>query len=112
MTQLTAIDDGFVNEQEIIVGTDSRGYELSSFVLAERLTQMDCHDMVVNAQYKDYSYIGEILGRGFRGYHNMSPGELWAEFKEKEDDFYELFDLRNLPYLFDEEPASPQLPKV
>ena len=106
MSQLTAIDDGFVKEEEIIVGTDSRGFELSSFVLAERLTQLDCYDIIADAKYKDYQYVGEVLGRGFRGYHNMSPGELWTEFKEKEDQFYELFDLEDLPCKFDEEPAK------
>ena len=39
--QLTAIDDKFVSEKDIIVGKDSRGFECSSSVLAERLTQVE-----------------------------------------------------------------------
>ena len=106
MTQTTAIDDGFVNEQDLIVGTDSRGYECSSYVLAERLTQLDIALIKKDADLGDHTVIAEIIGNGFRGYHNMSPGELWSEFKEEENRFYRLLDNGGLPYTFEEDPCN------
>ena len=106
MTQITAIDDGFVNEQDLIVGTDSRGYECSSYVLAERLTQLDIALVKQDAESGDHTVIAEIIGNGFRGYHNMSPGELWSEFKEEELRYWQLSDAGELPYTFEEDPAN------
>jgi hypothetical protein len=106
MTQTTAIDDGFVNEQDLIVGTDSRGYSCSSYVLAERLTQIDIALIEQDAGMGDRTMIAEIIGNGFRGYHNMSPGELWSEFKEQEQRFYTMVDTDALPYVFEEDPCN------
>lgn len=106
MEQVTAIDDVFVSEKDIIVGKDSRGYECSSSVLAERLTQIDISMIMENHTSGDYSYIAEKLGKGFRGYHNMSPGELYAEFKEQEEIFWRLFDDEELPYFEQDDPAN------
>ena len=72
--QLTAIDDKFVSEKDLIVGKDSRGFECSSSVLAERLTQVEVAMILEDHNSRDYSVIAEYLGTGFRGYHNMSPG--------------------------------------
>jgi len=106
MEQQTAIDDGFVREQDIIVGTDTRGHSLSSYVLAERLTQLDIALIEQDAAAGDRTMIAEIIGNGFRGYHNMSPGELWSEFAEQEQRFYEMLADGELPYEFEDDPAQ------
>ena len=106
MEHFTAIDDGFVRAQDIIVGTDTRGHQTSSYVLAERLTQLDIADLQQDLANGDYTVIAEVVGNGFRGYHNMSPGELWSLFKEQEHKFYDLLEQDLLPYEFDEDPAQ------
>ena len=105
MEQITAIDDGFVSERDLIVGTDTRGYELSSYVIAERLTQVDIADFQQDLANGDYTVIAEVVGNGFRGYHNMSPGELWALHKDAEEKFYTLLEDGGLPYSFEDDPA-------
>ena len=75
-------------EDDSIVGTDSRGNELSHYVIAERLVALDCTIIVDDAvKYKDLEYLAEKLSDGWRGYHRMSPGELWSEYKEMEGQF-------------------------
>lgn len=106
MTQITAIDDGFVNEQNLVVGTDSHGHELSSYVIAERLTQLDIRDFQEDTARGDYTVIAEVVGNGFRGYHNMAPGELWSLWTESEERWYELHNLEALPYEFEDDPAK------
>ena len=104
--QQTAIDDGFVSEKDLMVGKDSRGYECSSSVLAERLTQIDIAAILEDHGHRDYSVMAEYLGKGFRGYHNMSPGELYSQFKEQEETFWLLFDDGDLPYMEADDPAN------
>ena len=55
----TAIDDQIIEDKDIVVGRDSRGYELSVYVLSERLTQLDVHDIVEDAGHGDYAYVAE-----------------------------------------------------
>lgn len=104
--QQTAIDDGFVSEKDLIVGKDSRGFECSSSVLAERLTQVEVAMILEDHNNRDYSVIAEYLGKGFRGYHNMAPGELYSQFKEQEETFWLLFDAGGLPYSEEDDPAN------
>ena len=106
MEQLTAIDDRFVSEKDLIVGKDSRGNDCSSSVLAERLTQVEVAMILEDHNNRDYSVIAEYLGKGFRGYHNMSPGELYSQFKEQEETFWRLFDGGELPYSESDDPAN------
>ena len=106
MEQLTAIDDRFVSEKDLIVGKDSRGNDCSSSVLAERLTQVEIAMILEDHNNRDYSVMAEYLGKGFRGYHNMSPGELYSQFKEQEETFWLLFDDGGLPYMEADDPAN------
>jgi hypothetical protein len=101
----TAIDDVFVEDKDIVVGTDSRGHSMTVYILSERLTQLDVHDILEDAQHGDYEYVAELLTTGFRGYGVMSPGELWSEWKESEDKFYRLFDEDAFPFGFEGDPA-------
>jgi len=100
----TAIDDQIIEDKDIVVGTDTRGYELSVYVLSERLTQLDVHDIVLDAGHGDYEYVAGLLTQGFRGYASMAPGELWTEWKEREERFYACRDQGILPYEFEDDP--------
>ena len=84
-------------EDDSIVGTDTQGNELTHYVIAERLVALDCTIIVDDAvKYKDLEYLADKLSDGWRGYHRMSPGELWSEYKEMETEFFDHYDADSL----------------
>jgi len=79
-------------EQNAIVGEDSRALQLTHKVLAERLIQLEVRAIQEDAGHGDFTVIAEMLENGFRGYHKMTAGELWSEWKEQEELFYRLYE--------------------
>ena len=92
----TAIDDKIIEDSEIVIGTDTRGDCLTQSIIAERLVAYDLTEMMRCAAHGDFEYIGDKLSDGWRGYHRMSPGELWSEYKEVEEMFLEYWDTEGL----------------
>ena len=88
-----AQDDGFIDHKDLIIGEG-----LSHSVIAERLMQVDAWNIREDAGVGDYEYLSSILESGFRGYHNMSPGELWTEWKEQEERWHQLREDDALPW--------------
>jgi hypothetical protein len=103
-----AQDDGFINQRDLIVGQDDQGRDLTHYVLAERVTQCEYHQIVDEARNTPSSEtLIYILEGGFRGFHNMSPGELWSEWKTKQDLFMTLYENKGPPWeLHDEDPLA------
>mgnify|MGYP000859813394 CR=1 FL=1 len=103
----TYLDTDAVSLKDVVVGTDSRGNQLSHYVLAERILQVEyhvIHDEATNGGNSETLIY--ILEGGFRGFHNMSPGELWSEWKTKEEQFWTLLDAGQLPWdLLEDDPA-------
>lgn len=93
-----AVDDGFVNHQELVVGRDCRGHELTHYVLAERIIQDDIRQAIKSHLNGDWDFLAHRFGEGHRGYHNMSSGELWAEWGDIEESWYGALDDGELPY--------------
>jgi len=92
-------------EDNYIVGEDSRALQLTHHVLAERLVSVEVAGILSDSNNGDFMALTEMLENGFRGYHKMSSGELWAEWKDTEDKFYQLYEDGALPYsLCDEDP--------
>lgn len=95
-------------EHESIVGEDSRSLQLTHYVLAERLMQVEyatiAEEMKTDPNSQTLIY---ILEGGFRGYHKFTSGELWAEWKDgAEDKWYELYESDSLPWgVYDEDPV-------
>ena len=79
-------------EDKTIVGIDSQGNGLTHYVIAERLVSLDCTFIMEDGAHKDVEYLADKLSDGWRGYHRMSPGELWSEYKEQEESFYEYYE--------------------
>lgn len=102
----TAVDDQLVSHKDVIVGEDSRAMRLSIYVLAERLLQCEYHLIRSEiANETSSETLVYMLEGGFRGFHNMSPGELWSEWTTKEELFYELYASNSLPWpVYDEDP--------
>ena len=93
-------------EQSAIVGEDSRSLQLTHYVLAERLLQVEywkIKDSILQGMTDDN--LVYILEGGFRGFHKFTSGELWAEWKEVEEKFYDLYETDSLPWeVYDEDP--------
>ena len=93
-------------EQQAIVGEDSRGLQLTHYVLAGRLIQVEYANIAdsIRTGMTDDNLI-YILEGGFRGFHKFTSGELWAEWKEVEEKFYHLYETNGLPWeVYDEDP--------
>jgi len=93
-------------EQQTIVGEDSRSLQLTHYVLAERLLQVEyaniAKEIVEEASSETLTY---ILEGGFRGFHKFTSGELWSEWKEVEEKFYHMYETNTLPWeVYEEDP--------
>lgn len=92
--------------KEVVVGEDSRAMELTHYVLAERLLQVEY--AIITEEHRNgpsSETLVYILEGGFRGFHNMSPGELWSEWKTKEDTWYRMYEDGELPWeVYEEDP--------
>jgi hypothetical protein len=93
-------------EQSAIVGEDSRSLNLTHYVLAERLIQVEYANIMEDPHPLPSNTLIYILEGGFRGYHKMTSGELWSEWKDgAEDKWYQLYEDGDLPWEpFDEDP--------
>ena len=95
-----------VDEKDTIVGEDSRSLQLTHYVLAERLLQVEYYNIQEEIREGHNSdTLIYILEGGFRGYHKMTSGELWAEWQEVEEKFYHLYETNSLPWeVFEDDP--------
>ena len=96
-------------EQSSIVGTDMQGYDLTHYVLAERLLQVEyasIRDQIRNEASSDT--LTYILEGGFRGFHKYSSGEQWQEWKDgAEAKWYQLYEDGELPWEpYEEDPIA------
>lgn len=93
-------------EDATVILTDSRGHNLTHYVLAERLLQVEyatVRDEILSSESSET--LTYILEGGFRGFHKYSGGELFSEWQELEHKFYDLYDADRLPWeLYDEDP--------
>ena len=86
-------------EQSAIVGEDSRSLNLTHYVLAERLIQVEYANIMEDPHPLPSNTLIYILEGGFRGYHKMTSGELWSEWKDgAEDKWYQLYEYGDLPW--------------
>ena len=94
-------------EDQYEVGRDLNGDALTHYVLAERLMQVECASILEDHTIGDHTVIAEMLAGGFRGYHNMSPGELWSQWVEVQKKWFKLLDDDELPWeIFEDDPAA------
>ena len=93
-----------------VIFTDSRGYKLTHYCLAERLMQVEYHKIIEETESPlgdkmlTSSVLVDFLETGFRGYHNFSTKELIDEFDpDVEELFYGLWHDDSLPWDVNEE---------
>ncbi len=111
MTEKSPLPQDFRDvEQNSIVGKASRGENLTHYVLAERMMQVEAD--LIKQELMDPkdppNTLIYMLEGGFRGFHKMTGGELWAEWKDgAEDQWYIMYDDKQLPWeIYDEDPLA------
>ena len=99
------LDDKIADTRDVVVGEDCRALNLTHYVLAERLLQVETASILEDHANGDHTVIAEMLAEGFRGYHNMSSGELWSQWVDSEEKFYHLYETDQLPWdLLEDDP--------
>ena len=73
--------------------------DLTREQVIERLTAQDIRTILTNIDEGSYDFLADIIqGNGFTQYNNMKPGDLEAEYAEREDRILDLIDDELMPY--------------
>ena len=88
--------EGVFDNTEDLVYEDTHAMKLTHYVMAERCLQVEMADIFKEYKEGDYSTLTYILEGGFKGFHNMEPSELIKEYKDFEEQWYELYDCEGL----------------
>ena len=101
----TRLKDIIFDRHEDHLYEDERAMSLTPYVMAERCLQVEIKNIFKDRDNGDYDTLTYILEGGFRGFHKFSEEDLIAEYKDKEESFYALYDDGSLPYdLYDDDP--------
>ena len=104
----TRLAEIIFDRHEDFLYEDNRAMKLTPYVMAERCLQVEIANIRLEGQEGDYSTLTYILEGGFRGFHKMSSGELWSEWKDgAEAKWFEMYDDKSLPWAtYDEDPTE------
>ena len=94
----TRLIDIVMDRHEDHLYEDSRAMRLTPYVMAERCLQAEFAGIMSEYKEGDYSTLTHILENGFKGFHNMEPGELIEEYKQIEERWYELYESASLDF--------------
>ena len=84
---------------------DARALKLSHYIMAERCMLVEYSIIKDEIDDGNSDTLTYILEGGFRGFHKFSEEDLIAEYKDKEESFYALYEDGSLPYaLYDDDP--------
>ena len=75
---------------------DERAMRLTPYVMAERCLQVEVASIFNDKEDNDYSTLTYILEGGFKGFHNMDSSELIKEYKDIEEQWYNLYEIGGL----------------
>ena len=94
----TRLKDIIFDRHEDHLYEDERVMRLTPYVMAERCLQVEIKNIFKERDENDYSTLTYILEGGFKGFHNMEPSELIEEYKQIEDQWYQLESDGELPF--------------
>ena len=101
----TRLKDIIFDRHEDHLYEDERAMRLTPYVMAERCLQVEAVKIYDDYKKGDVSTLVYILEGGFRGFHKFSEEDLIAEYKDKEESFYALYEDGSLPYeLYEDDP--------
>ena len=86
----TRLKDIIFDRHEDQLWQDEHAMSLTPYVMSERCLQVEAWKIYNDYQTGDFSTLTYILEGGFKGFHNMEPSELIDEYKEIEEQWYEL----------------------
>jgi hypothetical protein len=86
----TRLKEIIFDKHEDLLYEDERAMKLTHYVMAERCLQVEIHGIYYDYKCGDYDTLTYILEGGFKGFHNMEPSELIEEYKQIEDQWYDL----------------------
>ena len=94
----TRLADIIMDRHEDLLYEDSRSMKLTPYVMAERCLQAEFAGIMAEYREGDYSVLTSMLGDGFKGYNNMDSSELIEEYKQIEEQWYNLYECSELPF--------------
>ena len=86
----TRLLDIVMDRNEDFLYEDSRAMKLTPYVMSERCIQVEVVKIFKDKSEGTYDTLTYILEGGFKGYHNMDSSELIEEYKQIEEQWYEL----------------------
>ena len=86
----TRLKDIIFDRHEDHLYEDERAMRLTPYVMAERCTQVEVASIFNDKEHGDYDTLTYIISGGFKGFHNMDSSELIEEYKQIEEQWYEL----------------------
>jgi len=86
----TRLKEIIFDRTEDLFYEDERAMRLTPYVMAERCLQVELANIFKDYGLGDYDTLTYILEGGFKGFHNMEPSELIEEYKQIEEQWYDL----------------------
>ena len=84
------LTDIVFDRHEDFLYEDSRAMKLTPYVMSERCVQVEISNIYKDYKSGDYDTLTYIIEGGFKGFHNMDSSELIEEYKQIEEQWYEL----------------------
>ena len=101
----TRLTDIVFDRQEDHLYEDARAMRLTPYVMSERCLQVEMSNIYQDYKSADYDTLCSILGEGFKGYHKMDSSELIEEYKDIEEQWYNLYECSELEFTpYEEDP--------
>ena len=90
---------------------DTHGMTLTFSQMADRCLNTEITSIFLDRQEGDIDTLSYLLENGFKGYNNMEPSELIAEYDSMEDKWYEYYEDDQLSFSVSEDDPIHNLEK-
>ena len=103
----TRLADVIFDRHEDFLYEDSRAMKLTPYVMSERCIQAEVVKIFKDKEEGTYDTLTYILEGGFKGFHNMDSSELIEEYKQIEEQWYNLYECSELPFTpYEDDPIN------
>ena len=101
----TRLIDIVMDRHEDFLYEDSRAMKLTPYVMSERCIQAEVVKIFKDKEEGTHDTLTYILEGGFKGFHNMDSSELIEEYKQIEEQWYNLYECSELEFTpYEEDP--------
>ena len=101
----TRLLDIVMDRNEDFLYEDSRAMKLTPYVMSERCIQAEVVKIFKDKEEGTHDTLTYILEGGFKGFHNMDSSELIEEYKQIEEQWYNLYECSELEFTpYEEDP--------